>query len=96
MDADYVAKNYKDAANTEEATGTGKTVRTNKGATTKKHVLDDEGLWGRVGAHVNLTKPIVKMLRRFDSSAPALGKVYSSWFELSEHMASSTDRKSVV
>eukprot|EP00966_Prymnesium_polylepis_P179620 4158961-Prymnesium_polylepis.1 len=42
------------------------------------------------GAHVNLTKPIVKMLRRFDSSAPALGKVYSSWFELGEHMASST------
>eukprot|EP00966_Prymnesium_polylepis_P143808 3319858-Prymnesium_polylepis.1 len=51
VDADYVAKNYKDAANTEEQTGTGKTVRSNKGATTKKLVLDDEGFWRRVGTH---------------------------------------------
>eukprot|EP00966_Prymnesium_polylepis_P227315 5260062-Prymnesium_polylepis.1 len=28
------------------------------------------------------------MLRRFDSSAPAIGKVYSSWFELGEHLGS--------
>jgi len=29
-----------------------------------------------------------RMLRRFDSSAPAIGKVYSSWFELGEHLGS--------
>lgn len=90
VDADYVAKNYKDAANTEEQTGTGKTVRSNKGATTKKLVLDDEGFWRRVGTHVATTKPLLKMLRRFDSSAPAIGKVYSSWFEVGEHLEQST------
>jgi hypothetical protein len=89
VDADYVAKNYKDAASTEESTGTGKTIRTNKGATTKKLVLDDEGFWARVKTHVDVTKPIVKMLRRFDTSAPAIGKVYSSWFELGEHLEQS-------
>lgn len=86
VDAEYAAKNYKDAANTEEATGTGKTVRSNKGATTKKLVLDDEGFWDRVTTHVTATKPLVKMLRRFDTSAPAIGKIYSSWFEAGQHL----------
>ena len=86
VDASYVAKKYKDAASTEEATGTGKTVRTNKGATTKKLALDDEGYWKRVETHVMTTKPLLKMLRRFDSSAPAVGKVYSSWYEAGEHL----------
>jgi hypothetical protein len=89
VDTDYMAKNYKDSASTEEATGSGKTVRTNKGATTKKLVLDDDGFWARVKIHVDVTKPIVKMLRRFDTSAPVIGKVYSSWFELGEHINSS-------
>ena len=91
VDAEYVAQNYKDKANTEEMTGSGKTVRSNKGATTKKHILDDDGttsFWARVRNHVNATMPLFKMLRRFDSSAPAIGKVYSSWFESGEHLKS--------
>eukprot|EP00966_Prymnesium_polylepis_P256415 5923707-Prymnesium_polylepis.1 len=89
VDADYAAKKYRDAANTEEATGVGKDIRSNKGETTRKLVLDNDGFWSRVEKHVNITQPILKMLRRFDSSAPALSKVYSSWFELGEHIKSS-------
>ena len=90
VDSSYVSKNYKDAASTEEATGSGKTVRTNKGATTKRHVLDDDGFWSRVETHVKTTRPLYKMLRRFDTSAPAVGKVYSSWFEAGEHLKTTT------
>ena len=31
---------------------------------------------------------MLKMLRRFDTSAPTIGKLYSSWFELGEHFKS--------
>lgn len=57
-----------------------------KGGLAKKLVLDDEenGFWERVKRHVQLTMPICKMLRRFDSSAPSTGKVYHSWFEVGE------------
>jgi hypothetical protein len=89
VDAIYTAKNYKDAASTEEATGSGKTVRTNKGATTKKLTLYD-GFWARVTTHVEVTKPLLKMLRRFDSSVPAASKVFSSSFEAGEHLKATT------
>lgn len=88
VDPEYVDKNYKDSANVEEQTAAGKVTRTNKGATTRDHVLDDDCFWKNVSAHVKFTKPLLKMLRRFDSSAPAIGKVYSSWFEVGEHMKS--------
>ena len=65
-------------------------IRTNKGATASKLVLDNGGFWSRVETHVTVTKPIFKMLRRFDSSAPAVGKLYSSWFELGEHLKQQT------
>jgi hypothetical protein len=87
VDPDYLAAKYKDATDTEEATGTGRLYRTNKGATTSKLVQDEDGFWARVSTHVDVTKPIFRMLRRFDSSAPAIGKVYSSWFELGESPA---------
>ena len=74
VDPEYLAHKYKDKADAEEATGTGRVYRTNKGATASKHVLDEEGFWQRVATHVAVTKPIFKMLRRFDSSAPAVGK----------------------
>ena len=93
VDPDYVAQNYKDKGDTEEQTGAGKTVRSNKGATTKKLILDDDGYWQRVKHHVSLTMPIFKMLRRFDSSAPAVGKVYSSWFEVGEHIKAAVDTR---
>lgn len=64
-------------------------MRSNKGATTKKLILDDDSFWNKVDAHVSTTLPLFKMLRRFDSSAPAIGKVYSSWFEAGEHLQSS-------
>lgn len=88
VDDEYVAQNYKDKGNTEEETAAGRVVRSNKGATTKKLVLDDGGFWERVKTHVKSTLPIFKMLRRFDTGSPTLGKLYSSWFELGEHLKS--------
>lgn len=52
-------------------------------------MLQDDGFWNRINQHVNVTKPLLKMLRRFNPSAPAIGKVYSSWFEAVEHLKSS-------
>lgn len=49
-------------------------------------MLDDANFWVNVENHVELTKPIYKMLRRHDSSAPTIGKVYSGWYELEQHM----------
>lgn len=86
VDEEYAAKNYKDLGSTEEETGSGKVVRSNKGATTKKLVLDDTGFWEKVNVHVKTTIPVFKMLRRFDTGAPTVGKLYSSWFELGEHL----------
>ena len=86
VDPEYVAQKYKDAKDSEEQTGTGRVYRTNKGATTTKLVQEEDGFWSRVSTHVAVTKPVFKMLRRFDSSAPTVGKVYSSWFELGEHL----------
>jgi hypothetical protein len=90
VDPAYLSQKYKDAKDTEEQTGTGRLYRTNRGATTSKLVQEEDGFWSRVSTHVALTKPIFKMLRRFDSSAPAVGKVYSSWFELGEHLSATT------
>ena len=61
-------------------------MRSNKGATCKSLVLDDGGFWSRVTTHVGTTTPIFKMLRRFDTGSPTVGKLYSSWFELGEHL----------
>jgi hypothetical protein len=90
VDPEYAAQKYKDKGDSEEATGTGRVFRTNKGATATKLVLDNGGFWDRVDKHVTVTKPMFKMLRRFDSSAPAVGKLYSSWFELGEHLKQQT------
>jgi hypothetical protein len=90
VDPEYAAQKYKDKGDLEEATGTGRVIRTNKGATASKLVLDNGGFWSRVETHVTVTKPIFKMLRRFNSSAPAVGKLYSSWFELGEHLKQQT------
>lgn len=43
VDDEYVAQNYTDKGNTEEEAAVGRIVRSNKGATTKKLVLDDSG-----------------------------------------------------
>ena len=87
-DEDYVDKKYVDKVNSEEQTGTGRIVRSNKGGTAGKLCLDNRptnGFWSRVTGHVQATLPMLKMLRRFDSSAPTLGKLYSSWWELGQH-----------
>ena len=87
-DEEYVDKKYADKTSTEEDSGAGRIVRSNKGGTASKLVLDNRptaGLWARVTGHVQATLPMLKMLRRFDSSAPTLGKLYSSWHELGVH-----------
>ena len=87
-DEAYVDKKYVDKSNTEEDSGTGRVVRSNKGGTAGKLCLDNRpsvGFWARCSSHVQATLPMMKMLRRFDSSAPTLGKLYSSWHELGQH-----------
>ena len=84
---------YADKGNEEEETGAGRIIRSNKGATASRLCLDNTptGFWARVGTHVQATLPILKMLRRFDTSAPTIGKLYSSWFELGEHFETATE-----
>ena len=86
-DEEYVAQKYVDKGNSEEETGSGRIIRSNKGGTASKLCLDNNanGFWGRVASHVQATLPMLKMLRRFDTSAPTIGKLYSSWFELGRH-----------
>ena len=92
VDAQYVAQNYKDLPSDHEVSNCSTVVREHKGGMAKKLVLDDadDGFWARVTAHVNISRPICKMLRRFDTSAPGVGKVYSSWFEIGESIKAST------
>lgn len=87
-------ENYKDTADTAEH-GNGMTsTRQNKGATAKALVLNDGdvasgGFWSGVEEHVKLTLPIYKLLRRHDSSAPTVGKVYHGFFEVGESIKAS-------
>ena len=76
-DEAYVEKKYVDKGNTEEDSANGRIVRSNKGGTASNLCLDNRptGFWARVGSHVQATLPMLKMLRRFDSSAPTLGKL---------------------
>ena len=84
VDARYVAEGYVDRTDEREQGNGGTVTREHKGGTAKKHVLDDQGFWKRVRAHVGLTMPICKLLRRHDSSAPSVGKVYHGWYEVGE------------
>ena len=94
---DYIAKKYKDTGNTIEDGGTGRRSFSNKGATCKKLVQDDDGFWVRVRKHVTATLPIFKFLRRVDTGSPTLGKLYSGWFELGEWLNSAvSDFKEVA
>ena len=87
---DYAAKKYKDTGNTVEDGGAGRRSYSNKGATCKRLIQDDEGFWTRVSKHVSATMPIFKFLRRVDTGSPTLGKLYSGWFELGEFLKGAT------
>lgn len=86
VDDEYLAENYKDAPNEVEETNCTRQVRENKGGTAKQLVNDDDGFWKRVESHVECTMPIIKFLRRHDSSAPTVGKVYHGFFSIGEHL----------
>ena len=97
VDPKYVAMKYKDTGNTIEDGGTGRRSYSNKGATCKKLIQDDEGFWERVSRHVTATLPIFKFLRRVDTGSPTLGKLYSGWFELGEFLkGTNSDFKQVA
>ena len=97
VDREYVAKKYKDTGNTIEDGGAGRRSYSNKGATTKRLIQDDDGFWVRVEKHVMATLPIFKFLRRMDTGSPTLGKLYSGWFELGEFLEGSvSDFKQVA
>jgi hypothetical protein len=91
VDPEYVKQNYKDLPADHETSNCSTLVREHKGGAAKKLVLDDAdgGFWQRVASHVAITMPICKLLRRFDTSAPGTGKVYSSWFEMGESIKAS-------
>eukprot|EP00966_Prymnesium_polylepis_P304037 7024283-Prymnesium_polylepis.2 len=92
VDPQYVAQNYKDLPADHETSNCATIVREHRGGMAKKLVLDDadHGFWQRVTLHVQITMPLCKMLRRFDTSAPATGKVYSSWYEVGESFKESS------
>ena len=85
VDPDYVAQNYKDLPDEEDLSNCEKTTRQNKGGTAKALALDDDGFWPAVKQHVDATEPVYKLLRRHDSSAPSIGKVYHGFYTLGEH-----------
>lgn len=89
VDPEYVAQGYRDLPDEVESGNCEQVVREHKAATTKQAVLDDTGFWARVEDHVAVTKPIYKLLRRHDSSAPTVGKLYSGWFEIGETLKKS-------
>ena len=86
VDPDYVAQNYKDLPDDVEVSNCGTQSRENKGGTAKALVLDDVTFWPGVDAHVRVTEPIYKLLRRHDSSAPTVGKVYHGFYTVGEHL----------
>ena len=90
VDSRYTAEGYEDRGDERELGNGGTVLREHKGGTAKKHVLDDSGFWQRVRQHVSLTMPICKLLRRHDSSAPSVGKVYHGWYEVGECIDEST------
>ena len=92
VDQRYTAENYLDMSDKREIGNGGTVVREHKGGTAKKLVLDDAGFWQRVRRHVGLTMPICKLLRRHDSAAPSVGKVYHGWFEVGESIDSTALR----
>lgn len=91
VDPEYVKENYKDLPAEQDTSNCGTVTREHKGGLAKKLVLDDadKGFWGRIASHVKITMPVCKMLRRFDSSAPAAGKVYHSWYDVGESIKES-------
>ena len=90
VDARYVAEKYEDKGDDRETSNCQVVMREHKGGTAKRLVLDDSGFWARVRHHVSLTMPICKLLRRHDTSAPSVGKVYHGWFEMGESINESS------
>lgn len=91
FDSNYVAEKYKDLPDNMELSNCETRTRQNKGGTAKKLVTDDSTgcFWDRIAGHVAVTLPIYKLLRRHDSSAPTVGKVYSGFFEMGESIKAS-------
>ena len=86
VDPDYVAHKYVDKTSKPDADGS---VRECRGGMAKKLVLDDSGFWADADEHVTMTKPAMGLLRRHDSSAPTVGKVYNGWYLVGENIKSS-------
>ena len=91
VDPDYAAEKFKDLPADVDVVAGAPVAREHRGGTAKLHVLDDTtgGFWENVRDHVSLTMPLCKFLRRHDSSAPAVGKVYHGWFEMGDHLQKS-------
>lgn len=92
VDPEYAKEGYKDLPASVEMSNCEMVTRENRGGTAKKLVLSDEadGFWARMQSHVKDTLPICKFLRRHDSSAPTVGKVYNGWFDIGQHLEQSS------
>lgn len=93
VDAEYMKEGYKDLPPTVEMSNCDTISRENKGGTAKKLILSDEdgvnSFWNTVATHVKDTLPLCKFLRRHDSSAATVGKVYNGWFDVGDHLEKS-------
>lgn len=91
VDAEYIKEGYKDLPASVEVSNCETITRDNKGGTARKLVLSDEegGFWDTLKTHVKDTLPLCKFLRRHDSSAASVGKVYNGWFEVGKHLEKS-------
>lgn len=91
IDEEYVNEGYKDLAPSVEESNCEVITRENKGGTVKNLVLSgDDSFWARVQENVKNTRPLCNFLRRHDSAAATVGKVYNGWFEVGKKLASST------
>lgn len=91
VDNEYTRENYADKADEAEHSNAEIKIRQHKGGTARKLVLDDGdgGFWDRVAQHVSATTPMYNMLRRHDTSAPTVGKVFYDWFSIGESLKES-------
>lgn len=89
---EYQKMQYKDLPDAIDQGNGVQMIREQKGATVRNLILDDSpnGFWHRVKEHVSFTAPVLRLIRRHDSSAPSVGKVYHGWFEVGKSMEDST------
>lgn len=55
-----------------------------------RHLINSDEFWAKVEAIVDLTEPIMSLLRMVDSPAPCMGKVYYGCYRIQELITANT------